>query len=294
MSAPQNLDSRVLQAHPLPRIGAGTDKDTRGRVLLIAGSASSPGAALLAGEAALRGGAGKVVLATARSIALALGAAAPEFGLISLAQTADGEPDANDRGVDGGAEHCDALLLGPGLMNKENTRQLALRILKTAPVPLVLDAAAITALHDHFDSVRAGNQARILTPHAGEMASLMGVSKDEVERSPQAMALTGARALDSILVLKGAVTYIATPGGNLWKNTGGASGLATAGSGDTLAGLIAALLARGAAPLHACLWGVFIHAQAGARLSQEVGRLGFLARELPRQFPPLLQQYDAQ
>lgn len=255
MSVPQDLDSRVLQAHPLPRIGVGTDKDARGRVFMIAGSASSPGAALLAGEAALRGGAGKVVLATARSIALALGAAAPEFGFISLAQTADGEPDANDRAVDGGAEHCDALLLGPGLMNKENTRKLALRILKTAPAPLVLDAAAITALHDDFDSVRAGKQARILTPHAGEMASLMRVAKDEVERSPQAMALTGAQALDSILVLKGAVTYIATPGGDLWRNTGGASGLATAGSGDTLAGLIAALLARGAAPLRACLWG---------------------------------------
>lgn len=288
MSAVQDVTAAALRSHPLPETGTKIDKDSRGRVFIIAGSASSPGAALLAGEAALRGGAGKVVLATTQSLASSLGLHAPEFGIRALAATEDGEPDAADREMGCGSEQCDAILIGPGLMNEENTRLIALRIFRTLSVPLVLDAAAITAFSGNFAPIRAVRQPRILTPHAGEMAKLMEVPKDSVEAAPVEIALEAARDLDCILVLKGADTFIATPEGILFRHTGGVPGLATAGSGDTLAGLMTALLARGAAPLSACLWSVFVHAKSGAILSESVGPLGFLARELPGQFPRLL------
>jgi ADP-dependent NAD(P)H-hydrate dehydratase len=289
MSTVQDLTAAALRAHPLPTIGEKTDKDSRGRVFIIAGSASSPGAALLAGEAALRGGAGKVLVGTTHSIAIGLGLHAPEFGICALGATADGEPDAADRGLECSSEKYDAVLIGPGLMNEGNARLIAIPILEMLKVPLVLDAAAITAFCGNFEFIRAGRQPRILTPHAGEMAKLMGVRRNVVEASPQEMAVKAARALNCLMVLKGAETYIASPQGDLFKHMGGVAGLATAGSGDTLAGLMAGLLARGAAPLSACLWSVFVHAKSGAILSEAVGPLGFLARELPGQFPRVLQ-----
>jgi ADP-dependent NAD(P)H-hydrate dehydratase len=218
---------------------------------------------------------------------------APEFGIYALAATPDGEPDAADPGIECGSEQCDALLLGPGLMNERNARLIALRLMETLNVPIVLDSAAITAFANDFGSVKAGRQPRILTPHAGEMAKLLSIGKDAVEESPRQMAESAARDLDCFMVLKGPVTYIATPDGGVFKLTGGVAGLATAGSGDTLAGLMTAFLARGATPLSACLWSVFVHAKSGATLSRKVGPLGFLARELPGQFPGLLQSLGA-
>jgi ADP-dependent NAD(P)H-hydrate dehydratase len=289
MSIVQDLTVGALHAHPLPKIRQNTDKDSRGRVFLIAGSANSPGAALLAGEAALRGGAGKVLVGTTESIALGLGLHAPEFGIKALAATPDGEPAATDPGIEDGFARCDALLLGPGLMNEDNARLLALRCLQTLEKPLLFDAAAITAFSKDFASIKAGRQARILTPHAGEMAKLMGTRRQVVDKAPREIATKAARALDCVMVLKGAETYIALPDGEIFKHAGGVAGLGTAGSGDTLAGLLAALLARGAEPLTACLWGVFIHAKAGATLSKTVGELGFIAREIAPEFPRLLQ-----
>jgi ADP-dependent NAD(P)H-hydrate dehydratase len=293
MSTMHDITPAVLRLHPLPKVEARTDKDARGRVFIVAGSTFSPGAALLAGEAALRGGAGKASVGTTHSIALSLGMHAPELGIYALAATSDGEPDAADPGIDCGSEQCDAVLLGPGLMNENNAQRIARRLIEVLRVPIILDSAAITAFAKDFGSIKAGRQPRVLTPHAGEMAKLLGIGKDAVEESPRQVAEDAARDLDCFMVLKGAVTYIATPQGDTFKFIGGVAGLATAGSGDTLAGLMTALLARGATPLSACLWSVFVHAKSGATLSRKVGPLGFLARELPGQFPGLLQSLGA-
>ncbi|GAC1502329.1 MAG: NAD(P)H-hydrate dehydratase [Steroidobacteraceae bacterium] len=292
MNTVQDVTVATLHSHPLPQIGRKIDKDSRGRVFMVAGSASSPGAALLAGEAALRGGAGKVLVGTTSSIALGLGLQAPEFGIKALAATPDGEPDASDPGIQHGIPQCDAMLLGPGLMNEDNARLIALSCFQTLDKPFLLDAAAVSGLSGNFDVIRAARQPRILTPHAGEMAKLMNIRRDVIEKSAREIAAEAARTLNCVLVLKGAETYVAMPEGEIFQHTGGTAGLGTAGSGDTLAGLIAALLARGADPLSACLWGVFIHAKSGEILTRTVGRLGFLAREIPRQFPHLLQSLE--
>jgi ADP-dependent NAD(P)H-hydrate dehydratase len=294
MSEIRELNAEVLKTLPLPPTEEETDKDARGRVLFIGGSALSPGAALLCGIAALRGGAGKVVVATAKPIADRIGLRAPEFGVVALESTRAGEPDGKDDSLDLQLTECDAVLLGPGMMDANNARALGIRVLSKIKVPLVLDAAAIAAWSGHFNRLRQFDAPRILTPHAGEMAKLMGVSKQTVLNSPVEIARRASQELASTVILKGATTYIANPDSRTWRHAGGVCGLATAGSGDTLAGLLTALLARGASPECACAWSVLVHAKAGAILSKSVGPIGFLASELPGSFPRILQNLASQ
>ena len=128
----------------------------------------------------------------------------------------------------------------------------------------------------------------VITPHAGEMASLLDRSREAVEADPLAVAREVAGRLRVVVALKGPSTHIATPDGRAWVNESGCIGLGTSGSGDTLAGLVAGLLARGAEPAQALLWGVHVHAEAGARLAKRIGEVGFLARELPGEMPAIL------
>ena len=130
----------------------------------------------------------------------------------------------------------------------------------------------------------------VITPHAGEMAQLLDKSRDEIEADPLAAARIASDLLGAVVVMKGAESHIVGPDGDAWLFKGGGVGLATSGSGDVLAGLIAGLLARGADPARAALWGVFLHGEAGRRLGQRQGRLGFLAREIAAEVPMLLQE----
>jgi hydroxyethylthiazole kinase-like uncharacterized protein yjeF len=137
------------------------------------------------------------------------------------------------------------------------------------------------------------NHRVVLTPHAGEMAMLLGVEKSEIEAAPQRIARQAAKKLRAVVALKGAETHIAGPtGGRTYCNRAGNIGLATSGSGDTLSGIIAGLAARGATPLQAAAWGVYLHGRAGDRLARRMGQLGFLARELLAEVPRLMAEMD--
>ena len=130
----------------------------------------------------------------------------------------------------------------------------------------------------------------MLTPHAGEMAALLDVEKEAIENEPAEFARHAANRFGAVVVLKGAESWIATPEGATYRYAGGNVGLATSGSGDTLAGIVAGLAARGAPPLHAVVWAVYLHGSAGRALAKRVGPLGFLARELLAELPPLLRR----
>jgi ADP-dependent NAD(P)H-hydrate dehydratase len=130
----------------------------------------------------------------------------------------------------------------------------------------------------------------LVTPHAGEMAHLTGIAKDAICAAPDRHALDAALRWNAVVALKGARTVIAAPGGERWQHEGGNVGLATSGSGDVLAGVIAGLAARGAALAQAAAWGVALHARAGERLAERLGKLGYLARELCDCIPALLEQ----
>jgi hydroxyethylthiazole kinase-like uncharacterized protein yjeF len=132
----------------------------------------------------------------------------------------------------------------------------------------------------------------ILTPHAGEMAHLTGLDKAAIAADPEQHAVEAAARWQAVLALKGARTFIAGPGGERWQHEGGNVGLASSGSGDVLAGIIAGLCARGATLPQAACWGVALHAAAGEVLAARMGLLGYLARELPGEIPALLERFS--
>ena len=284
------ITPEFLRGIPLTQPSEDGDKDQRGRVLVIAGSVPVPGAALLAATAALRAGAGKLQIATCRSVAMHLGLAVPEALVVGLPETSSGE-------IDPGAatllrervERSDAVLIGPGMLDEEAAAALTADLLDYDPgSAFVLDAGALGRLKD-ASAVLARHDGRIvITPHAGEMAGLLGIEKQDVLAAPAKIAVETARLLNSIVALKGACTYIAAPDGSAWTYSDGTVGLATSGSGDTLAGIVAGLLARGVVPLQAAQWGVYLHGEAGNRLAETRGPLGFLARELLAEIPGLM------
>jgi hydroxyethylthiazole kinase-like uncharacterized protein yjeF len=288
-----SLGIEALRNMPVPDPGEGADKESRGRVLVIGSSRRVPGAVLLSGVAALRAGAGKVQLAVPASIAAQIGIAFPESGIIALPETEAGEPAAEaESTLLQAAAQAGAVLFGPGLMQQENCTPLVRVLLEQTATPLVLDAAALGQAMKTVTHARS-RPLPILTPHAGEMAGLSQRSKAAIEAAPDEAALSVARELGAVVALKGSTTFIADPAGNLWRNDHGAVGLGTAGSGDVLAGIIAGLLARGAQPISATLWGIYIHAKIGEQLARQIGALGFLAREIPVHIPSTLEAAKA-
>jgi len=284
------ITAEFLRGIPLTQPSEDGDKDQRGRVLVIAGSVCVPGAALLAATAALRAGAGKLQIATCRSIAMHLGLAVPEALVVGLPETSSGEIDPGSATLlRERVERSNAVLIGPGMLDEAAAAALTADLLDCDPgSAFVLDAGALGRLKG-MSAVLARHEGRIvITPHAGEMAGLLGIDKRDVLASPAEIAGQTARRLNSIVALKGACTYIASPDGSIWTYDDGNVGLATSGSGDTLAGIVAGLLARGVAPLQAAQWGVYLHGEAGNRLAQTRGPLGFLARELLAEIPGLM------
>lgn len=281
------LTGSVLRGMPLPMPGDHADKNDRGRLLVVAGSQTVPGAALLCAEAALRAGAGKVQVAVPERLSAGVGIALPETAVIGLP-----EGDYASVYLMKAAAEAEATLVGPGIMDESISQKLTEALLN-AQSRLVLDAGALAPLKDLAASICGLRRRPVLTPHAGEMAGLLGWEKERVEAEPVEALKEAIGTYQAVVALKGAVTYIGGPDSDLYCNEKGPVGLGTGGSGDVLAGLIGALRARGCSALQAAVWGVFVHALAGTKLSQRVGKLGFLGRELPAEFPGILDKLCA-
>ena len=282
-----NVDDALLHAFALPAPAVEGDKEARGRVLVIGGSRELPGAAILAATAALRAGAGKLVIATSASVAPVVGAAVPEARVIGLDETAAGGIDAAAIArLDARVLAANAVLVGPGMQDDDATcafvEALAARLENR---PLVLDAGALGAA----ERIVAHALPTIVTPHAGEMAHMTGIDAELVRAEPLRHARDAAVRFQSVVVLKGRTTYIAAPDGREWRHDGGNVGLAISGSGDVLAGIVAGLVSRGAALEQAAFWAVALHARAGERLAAETGTLGYLPRELAAELPALME-----
>ena len=296
MSGVIELTPDLLRAMPLPRHEEETDKDGRGRVLVIGGSVEVPGAVLLSAIGALRAGAGKLQIATCRSAAINLGLAVPEALVTGLDETDEGgiAPAAAALLVKR-ADRCDAVLIGPGMADQPAVDALTAALIAGLRRPtLVLDAAALIGLDQQVDALREHDGRVVLTPHAGEMAGMLGVDRDEVMADPEGTVRRAARMLHAVVALKGTCTLIAAPDGRVWTYGGGGVVLATSGSGDTLAGIVTGLLARGAAPEVGLLWGVLLHGEAGRVLARTRGRVGFLARELLAEVPAIMAGLDSE
>jgi hydroxyethylthiazole kinase-like uncharacterized protein yjeF len=268
------LDEKSLKRHPLPPVRDG-DKDSKGRILVIAGSREVPGAAILCATAAMRAGAGKLQIATEAAVAADIGIAMVESKAMALPKPAALTKMAAD---------VDAVVAGPGMSSDQACERSAAALL-SADTPLALDAALLHAL-EPLTAPRSSPP--ILLPHAGELASLLDCDEGEVERAPVECGRRAAQLYRSIVLVKGVTSHVVTPEGEWWTYDGGAPGLGVSGSGDVLAGIVGGLLARRADPLSALLWSVWLHGEAGARLARKVGPIGFLAREIADEIPALL------
>jgi len=286
---PEPLTRATLKLFPLPGVEDGA-KETKGRILVVAGCRSMPGAAILTATAAMRAGAGKLRIATAASIAAHVAAAMPEALVIGLDEDADGGFAASsvDRLGDEAAT-ADAIVAGPGMERNAVCGNIAAALIES-PAKLALDAALLRNLSPS-DGRRADADTHclpILLPHAGELASLLDCDKADVEADPLGSGLEAAKRYRANVLVKGVESHVVTPDDRAWRFTGGAPGLGVSGSGDVLAGIVGGLLSRGADPLTALLWSVLLHGEAGEALSRKIGPIGFLAREIPGEIPALL------
>jgi ADP-dependent NAD(P)H-hydrate dehydratase len=286
------ISPALLKRWRLPELDGAAGKVGRGTVLVVGGSHEIPGAVVLAATAALRAGAGRVTVATGRTVAPLVAMALPEARVIGLAQSRNGElRPLTGQALRRLAAGCSSILIGPGVMSDGAGAALLDACLASRECPpLVVDAGALAALKSRRR--RGAPRAVIATPHAGEMAGLWGASKEEVLADPQQLAARAADELGIVMVLKGEETHVVGPDATAFHNDAGNIGLGTSGSGDTLSGLIAGLCARGAEPLQAAVWGVYLHARAGDRLAATVGPVGYLARELLAEIPRLLARLD--
>jgi hydroxyethylthiazole kinase-like uncharacterized protein yjeF len=288
---PTIVNPAFLRANPLPSHEEHSDKQARGRVLVVAGSVEVPGAALLAGLGTLRAGAGILQIATCRSAAPHLRMAMPEAMVVGCRETSAGGIDPADsvRLIELGTG-CDAVLIGPGMVDEAAVAELTGELLKRLETPVfVLDASAFATLKMH--EVPTGRAGKIVvTPHSGEMAKFLDLPRDEIDKAPLLAARRAAASLQAVVAMKGAKTYVVSPDSEAWLCENGSIGLATSGSGDTLAGILAGILARGTRPALATIWAVYMHAEAGRRLANRIGTLGLLAREIPDEIPPVMEE----
>jgi ADP-dependent NAD(P)H-hydrate dehydratase len=294
--AAEPVTPTLLRGWPLP--GGGAGKDDRGSVLVIGGARKTPGAALLAGTAALRAGAGRLTLAVAGSTAVQVAVALPEAGVVGLAETDDGAVKGN--GVSALADELGkaaAVLVGPGLDDMGETESLLRELLKlesgqgndTDDMPaIVLDAYALGCLPELVDDLGPWAGRLILTPNITESGILLG---RDVEDLHQDVAEIAGR-YRAVVSCQGVIAEDPDGTGDvrIWEITTGYGGLGTSGSGDILAGAIAGLRARGTSDAQATCWGTHLHAAAGDRLASRLGGLGYLARELADELPALMME----
>jgi NAD(P)H-hydrate epimerase len=246
----------------------------------VGGSAGKTGAAVLAAEGAVAAGAGLVTVAHPESLGQIFEIKLTEA--MTLGYADDGRACLGEAAVPellAELQTRDVLVIGPGLGSARTTGAALEALLSASAAPAVVDADGLNAFADRPESLRADG-ARVLTPHPGEMARLLACATPEVQADRIGAARELARRCDAIVVLKGARTVIADPGGEVLVNPTGGPGLATGGTGDVLAGTIGALLGQGLGPFEAAGLGAYIHGRAGER-SGLVGTAGSLATALP-------------
>jgi len=288
MAEPTLVDEQVLRKWALPE--PGSSKDARGTILLVGGSTGVPGAMYLAGEAALRAGAGKLQVATTDSVARQLAVALPEALVrrADEAESGDIATTAADDVVDLAAD-AEAVLLGPGMMSPQDAEALLSRVLpRLDEQRVVVDALGSAAVTADRECLRHLATTPVLTLNPSEVSIVLGLDEQDVRAEPLEAATRLAGEAGAVVLCGGSQKLIASPGGDTWRVDTGGPGLGISGSGDVQAGIVGGLLARGADPEQAAVWGAWLHGRCGDRLAEDLGPLGFLARELPRCIPGLL------
>ena len=284
------IDPGEFASLPLRR-SQNSHKGRFGHVLLVAGSTGKSGAAVLAGFAALRSGAGLVTIATPEPVQPTLAAAHPEYMTEALETTADGAVASNNLRSGNFARMAEGktvLAIGPCLGGAPETREFVGELVRRSPLPLLLDADGLNAFAGRAHLLRDRDSPFLaITPHPGEMARLLGGTSSSVEADRLLAAREAARNWNAHVVLKGFHTLVAAPDGRLFVNTSGNPGLAKGGSGDVLTGVLSALLAQFTGDrFRALALGVYLHGIAADLLANEDrDASGILASEVAEWVP---------
>ncbi|MBR2743385.1 MAG: NAD(P)H-hydrate dehydratase [Clostridia bacterium] len=277
----------------IPARKKNTNKGDYGRLIMIAGSKGMAGAAMLAARAAARSGAGLVTAAIPESIYPILASNVPEAVTMPLSQSESGSISkaASDKLIERFKTQT-AALIGCGMGNSEDTRELVRTAVRNSGVPVIIDADGLNALSGDLSILQNKSSEIILTPHPKEFSRLTGLSVEEVEADRIKNALEFAKKYGVTVVLKGARTVVASSDGVVYVNSTGNPGMATAGSGDVLAGIIASFCAQGIKPLAAAVAGVFIHGRAGDIAASLLGEYALIASDIIGNLPRALIKYD--
>jgi len=278
----------VNQLPALPPRPADSNKGTFGRVLVISGSRGMSGAAVLCGSAALRGGAGLVRVAVPLEILPMVAAGNPCYMTAPMPQDEQGRLAGSAEGdLLAAAQGNSVVAMGPGLGRSPAITALVSAVISQISVPIVLDADGLNALHT--DRLREHAGPLVMTPHPGEFARLTGLDIPTIQRRRQETATQFAADHGVVLVLKGQGTIV-TDGRRVYVNPTGNPGMATAGSGDVLTGVIAAFLAQGMEPFAAAQLGAYVHGLAGDMARDALGEVGMIAADLVQHLPQAIRR----
>jgi NAD(P)H-hydrate epimerase len=261
-----------VRPHIAPRL-ASTHKGTYGHAAIIAGSPGRSGAAVLTARGAIRSGAGLVSVVTDSETAKLV-----RLGSIE-SMTFSGDD------VAGFVANKDAILIGPGLIDDDDSYERIRHLVASIEQPLVIDASALNAFASRASELNPGKRPRVLTPHPGELARLLGSTAKDINAHRIDAVREASHVTGCVVVLKGFQSLIAEPDGHVNVNPTGNPGMASGGMGDVLGGMIAALLARGIDPFDAAIAAVYLHGFAGDLLKDEMGDIGLSAADLAERIP---------
>lgn len=275
----------------LPKRLPTVHKGSVGRVLTVAGSVGYTGAAALTSNAVLRSGAGLVVLAMPASLNNILAMKLTEVITRPLPETKNGTLSlGSEKIINELSKDFQVLCLGPGIGRDKETWQLVRKLISTSKIPIVLDADGINAIASSTDILKNKKCSIIVTPHPGEMGRLINSSVENVQSHRLDIARNFAVKYGVTVVLKGANTVISSPAGKVYINSTGNSGMATAGSGDVLTGMISGFLAQGVKEVDACRMAVYIHGLSGDLVKEEKGEFGMIASDILNNIPRAIKQ----
>lgn len=269
-----------------PKRQKDTHKGTYGHLLVVAGSRGKTGAAAMVSTAALRTGAGLVTLAVPKNLQPIYEMKLTEVMTEPLSEGERWSIGENALGeILSLADDMNAVAIGPGIVSTSASLKVMAGLIEDLPHPVVIDAGGIDAIASYPEILKNAKGQRVITPHPGEMGRLLGISSREIQADRVGIARRYAEENNVCVVLKGAHTVIAMPEGKVFINTTGNSGMATAGTGDVLTGMIAGLLAQRFKPEQAALAAVYLHGLAGNMVMDEKGEYGIMATDIIEKIP---------
>lgn len=267
-------------------------KNRYGHILILAGSRNMLGAAALSSLAAMRCGAGLVTLGIPKGLnSVVQKKISPVIMTLPLNETPQQTISlAAYKQLKNRLKAYQVLGIGPGLSQNSSTQRFILKVIETATQPLVIDADALNALSENLKSLTRTSALKILTPHPGEMARLTSLKKKVIEEQREKIAREFAVKHNCILLLKGHRTVVASPKGKIYINTSGNPGMATAGSGDVLTGMIAAFVGQGLSGFEAAQWGAYLHGKAGDLAARKKTRVSMIATDMIDNIPSAIKK----